>query len=347
MSYQIHITPGNKTFAAEADEPVLEAALRAGVALPYGCRGGSCGACRATLLDGQLRYANEEPPDALSEQELSAGQALLCQAYAAGDVRLRVQSGIIEGTVVKNLPCRVVALNKLAPDVMQLLLKLPPSEAFRYQAGQYIDILLRDGRQRSFSLAGAPSQVESGEQPLELHVRHVPGGAFSGQVFETLREKTILRFQGPLGGFYLRQPPARPILMMAGGTGFAPIKAIVDELLIGGVALPPSIHFYWGVRALADLYQESVVRDWQPRFATAGLRFRYTPVLSEPRPEDDWSGCRGWVHDALADDYPDLSDYDVYMSGPPAMINAAKARFFAQGLNPERLYYDSFEHAGS
>ena len=165
-------------------------------------------------------------------------------------------------------------------------------------------------------------------------------------MFENLKEKAILRFQGPLGGFYLRQP-SLPILMMAGGTGFAPIKAIVEELLVDGAAMPPSIHLFWGARARVDLYQDSVVHDWQRRFDAAGVAFRYTPVLSAPLPEDRWDGRDGWVHDALADDYPDLSRYEVYMSGPPAMINAAKARFFAQGLDPERLHYDSFEHAAN
>lgn len=337
MNYQITVAGADQAFAAATNENILEAGLRAGLPLPYGCRGGSCGACRATLLSGSVSYP--ETPTALSDVERAAGQVLLCQARAAGDLTVKINTETEAlasgGQAVRTLPARVINLHRLAPDVMRLYLKLPPTEQLRYRAGQYIDILLRNGQRRSFSLANPPHA----DAYLELHVRHLFGGAFSSFVFDGMQEKAILRIEGPLGGFYLRRDSQRPLLMLAGGTGFAPIKAILEDAFHDGFHRP--VHFYWGARSRRDLYQNDLPEGWAEQQPT----LRYTPVLSAPAAADDWQGRTGFVHAAAAADYPNLSQHQVYMAGPPAMIEAAKAAFFAQGLDPQQLFYDSFELA--
>jgi CDP-4-dehydro-6-deoxyglucose reductase len=256
-------------------------------------------------------------------------------AAAASDVELNSpRVGLEPDIEIKALPVRVEKLRKLADDVMEMTLKLPASERLRFFAGQYIDILLKDGKRRGFSLANAPFN----DQLLELHVRHVPGGQFTSHVFNEMKEKALLRIEGPLGSFYIRES-ARPLILMGGGTGFAPLKGMLEQMMAQGLDQP--VHLYWGVRAKADLYMDSVVRSWVSRHP----QLTYVPVLSEPLATDAWTGRTGWVHDAVAADFPDLSGHDVYLSGPPPMVNAAKTAFLAQGLPEEQLYYDSFEYS--
>lgn len=335
MSYSICVRPSGHTFRCEDDETILEAGLRQGFALPYGCRNGTCGSCRGRVLSGEIDYGGELPPG-LSEDEARAGYALLCQAFAMDDMDIEVKEiGAAKDIRVRVLPVRVAERRRLAHDVMGLYLKLPASERLQFLAGQYIDVLLKDGRRRSFSLANAPHE----DGLLELHVRHVPGGRFTDFVFNEMKDKAILRIEAPLGSFVLREDSPRPMLMVAGGTGFAPIKGLINHAL--SVADPRPIHLFWGVRARRDLYLDEVATRWAEDHA----HVCYTPVLSAPRPEDAWSGERGYVHDAVLRHYPELAGFDVYMSGPPPMIDAAKAAFAAHGLPPDQLYYDSFEFA--
>ena len=335
ITYKITVQPSGHEFHMETNETVLEAALNQGYMLPYSCRGGTCGSCIGKVLAGDITYAGETPPG-ISEHEQSEGKALLCQALARSDLVIEAKEiNAVRDIEVKTLPCRVVDIRQLAPDVIRLNLKLPANERLQFLAGQYIDIILRDGRRRSFSLANPPHADEY----LELHVRLVPKGEFTGFVFQGMREKAILRFQGPLGYFFLREDSRFPIIMMAGGTGFAPIKSILEHAFQIGVTRP--IHFYWGARARRDLYQHELAEAWVEKYPN----FRYTPVLSEALAEDQWQGRSGWVHEAVADDYPKLGAYEVYMSGPPPMINAAKKVFRSQGLEDDRLFYDSFDFA--
>ncbi len=335
MSYKVTIQSSGHEFWVEGVETVLEAALRAGHPLPYGCRNGTCGSCMGAVLSGQVAY-QPDIPAALTPQDQAQGKALFCQARPCSDLVIQVREvEAVRDIPVKTLPCRVVQLQRLAPDVMRLYLKLPASERLQFLAGQYIAMLLRNGRRRDFSLANAPHA----DALLELHIRLVPGGEFTHYVFSELKENAILRFQGPLGTFFLREDSSRPIILMGGGTGFAPLKSILEHAFHIGVTRP--MHLYWGVRARADLYLHALPRQWAEKHAG----FRYTPVLSEPQSEDNWTGRTGFVHAAVAADYPDLSGYDVYMSGPPVMINAAKAAFAVQGLPAEQLFYDSFEFA--
>ena len=336
MPYKVILKPSGHAFWVKEGEAVLEAALKEeGCVLPYGCRNGTCGTCMGKVLSGEVEYQERIPPG-ITPQERSEGKALLCQARPRSDLVIEVREvAAMRDVVVKTLPCRVVGMQKLAPDVMRLYLKLPANERLQFLAGQYIDIILRDGRRRGFSLANAPHADEY----LELHVRYVPGGEFTSFVFNQMREKAILRFQGPLGAFFLREDSLQPIIMMGGGTGFAPLKGMLEHAFYTGINRP--IHLYWGARARQDLYLHELPEAWMEKYP----HFRYTPVLSEPRSEDNWQGRTGLVHTAVAADYPDLSAYELYMSGPPAMIEAAKAVFVAQGLSEDRLYFDSFDFA--
>ncbi|WP_422126577.1 CDP-6-deoxy-delta-3,4-glucoseen reductase [Thioalkalivibrio sulfidiphilus] len=337
MSFEITIRPSGHVFEAEDDETILEAALRQGFALPYGCRNGACGSCLGKVLSGEVDHGPKRPP-ALSEKDEAEGKALFCQAIAMSDLEIEVREiGAARDIVIKTLPCRVVKLNRLNHDVMEMQLKLPATERLQFLAGQYIDVLLKDGRRRSFSLANAPHRDEF----LELHVRHVPGGVFTDQVFGEMKEKALMRIEGPLGSFFLREDSERPVLLMGGGTGFGPLKAILEHAFEIGVKRP--LHLFWGVRAKRDLYLDELPRQW----AEAHEHFRYTPVLSEPQAEDAWTGETGYVHEALLRQYPDLAGFDVYMSGPPPMIQAARAAFAAAGLPEEQLFFDSFEYGGA
>ncbi|HLQ24440.1 MAG TPA: CDP-6-deoxy-delta-3,4-glucoseen reductase [Acidiferrobacterales bacterium] len=369
MSFKVHIESSGHEFHTQDGETILAAALREGLRLPYSCRDGRCGSCKGTVLSGRVDYGDYEAK-ALSAEEKAQGKALFCQAVPLEDVMIQAREiEAAKDIAIKILPCRVVKLEKLAHDVMVLYLKLPQQERLQFLAGQYIDILLRDGRRRSFSIANAPHD----DAFLQIHIRHVPGGHFSDHVFTQMQEKALLRFEGPLGTFFLREndvqgstnagrfrhpasrdtctslcvagagmpgaAPECPIILMAGGTGFAPIKGILEHAFHTGVTLP--LHLFWGVRARRDLYLHELALSWERSYPN----FHYTPVLSEPLPEDQWPGRTGWVHEAVARDYPDLSRYEIYASGPPPMIEAGKALFTQHRLLPENLYFDSFEFA--
>ena len=335
MGFKVRVEPSGHEFSTEPGETILAAALRCGVMLPYSCRNGSCGTCKGRIVEGQVDYGSYEDK-ALSAAERASGLALFCQSVPRSD--LVIEAREIEAAKdipIRILPCRVVKMERAAPDVMILSLKLPANERLQFLAGQYIDILLKDNQRRSFSLANPPLADEL----LQLHIRHVPNGLFSGHVFTRMQEKDLLRFQGPFGMFFLREESNAPAILIGGGTGFAPIKSILEYAFARDIERP--LHFYWGVRARRDLYRHDLVQSW----AAQHRNFRYTPVLSEPAPDDHWTGRTGWVHEAVLADYPDLSGHEVYASGPPPMIEAIKRSFFARGLAPERLYYDSFEHA--
>jgi CDP-4-dehydro-6-deoxyglucose reductase len=333
MAAQITIEPSGKTFSAEPQETILDAALRQGVAVAYGCRNGACGACKGKVVQGDVSHEGNATP-ALSEQDLANGVALMCCAHAQGDVTIEATLLGANGEVVaKTLPCRVESIEKVH-DVAILRLKLPPTERLSFRAGQYIDILLKDGKKRSFSLANAPHD----DAFLELHIRNQAGGFFSDYVFNQMKQGEILRFNGPLGAFYLREEDREPIILLASGTGFAPIKGIVEHALQQGSQRPMVL--YWGARTRADLYQSALAEAWQSAHPEL---FRYVPVLSEPTAEDAWNGRQGLVHQAVLDDYADLSPYHVYACGAPVMVEAAHRSFIAERQLPESAFFsDAF-----
>ncbi len=335
MSFKIRIESSGHEFTAEEKETVLAAALRQGVTLAYSCRNGDCGTCKGKVISGKVDYGTYEEK-AMSEAEKNAGSALFCQAVPLSNLVIEAKEiSAAKDIPIRIMPCRVMKLEKLAHDVMRLWFKLAEGQRLQFLAGQYIDILLSGNRRRSFSLATAPHADEM----LQLHIRHIPGGLFSEQVFTQMKERDLLRFQGPLGVFFLREDSDRPVILVAGGTGFAPIKSILEHAFAQGLTRP--LHLYWGARARSDLYLHDLPQSWTREHA----HFRYTPVLSEPQSEDHWSGRTGWVHEAVIADHPDLTQHEVYASGPPPMIEALKKAVKKHGLPNDRLYYDSFEHA--
>lgn len=332
MSYQITVQPSGRAFSAEAGETLLDAGLRQGLILPYGCKDGACGACKGKVVSGTVDHGKSQP-HALTDDEKAAGMTLFCCASAQTDLVIECkQLALASDIPVKTLPSRIEKLDKLAPDVIEMHLRLPANERFEFLAGQYIDVLLKDGKKRSYSLASAPRD----ENMLELHIRHVPGGLFTEQVFSTMKVRDILRFNGPHGSFYLREDSSKPMILLAGGTGFAPVKSIVEHAIAKGITRPMFI--YWGAKARVDLYQNALPEKW----AADHAHLRYIPVLSEPASGDEWAGRTGFVHQAVLADFPDLSGFQVYACGSPLMIEAAKRDFVAQGMPEEEFFADAF-----
>ncbi|HET7755879.1 MAG TPA: 2Fe-2S iron-sulfur cluster-binding protein [Steroidobacteraceae bacterium] len=339
--YSVRIEPHGRTLRVARGQAVLEAALAAGLNLPHSCKSGHCSSCRARLLAGEIHYPGVHPPG-ITPEEVRQGYVLLCQARARSD--LTVEARLVASVAdveIKTLPARIARLTPLAPDVLQVMLRLPAVEPLRFHAGQYLDVLLDGGRRRSFSIASPPHDSEL----LELHVRRVAGGGFTERLFgggpkggAPLTVGSLLRIEGPLGQFSYRDG-AGPVIMVAGGTGFAPLKAMLRHALETGSRRP--IHFYWGARHARDVYEEGLVLGWT--HAHAALRF--TAVLSEASLAEAAHHRTGWVHEAVVADYPQLSACEVYAAGPPAMIEAMRTDFPRHGLPAERLYFDSFDYA--
>ena len=319
----------------EARESVLDAALRQGIILPYGCRNGACGSCMGTVLEGRVSY-EDGPPPALSETDAAANRALFCQARPGSDLAIEVREvDAARDIEVKTLPCRVDKLEHLAHDVIRIYLKLPSTERLQFLAGQYIDVLIKDHEPRAFSIANAPHDDEF----VELQIRYVEGGLFTDQVFHHMQEKTLLRIRGPLGIFFLREDTDRPVILIGGGTGFAPLQGILEHAFETGIERP--IHLFRGVRARRDLYLDELPVRWVQEHAN----FSYTPVLSAPLTEDNWDGETGLVTDSVITHYPDLAEFDVYMSGPPVMVEAGYDLFQQHGLDKSRFFSDAFAYA--
>jgi CDP-4-dehydro-6-deoxyglucose reductase len=337
MSFEITIKPSDHRFAAEGDETVLESAMKADLILPYGCRNGACGACKGRILAGDVDYGAYQPTT-LTDDDRRAGYALFCCAKPLTDLTIEVRELRRAGDIpIKRLPCRIESIDKPAPDVAIVRFKLPANERLQFLAGQYIDFLLKDGKRRSFSLAVAPHD----DKLLELHIRHIPGGLFTDPLFATFKGREILRLEGPHGAFYLREESDKPMIFVAGGTGFAPIKSMLEHCFHHGI--DREMVLYWGARALADLYLPALPGEWQQ----AHRNFTFIPVLSEPGPSDAWPGRTGFVHQAVLDDFRDLSGYQVYACGAPAMIDAARRDFTTlRNLPPDEFFADSFTIAG-
>jgi CDP-4-dehydro-6-deoxyglucose reductase len=332
--FEVTIAGSGKTFLVRKGENILVAALRQGVMLPYSCKNGTCGSCKGLVESGEVHYPFH-PPLALEKSDFAEGYALLCQAEPMEDLVISAREiEAVRDIEVRMLPARVVEKELLAHNVVRLRLKLPGAQRLQFLAGQYVDVLLAGGKRRAFSIASSPSL----ENEIELHIRHVDGSDFTGYVFDDLEERDILRFEGPLGNFFIRNDePDRPMILMGGGTGFAPLKSMIESLLESGDRR--EIHLYWGARNREELYLDALPQRW----ADENEHIHYRRALSEGEPGDSADGFSGLVHQAVIEAHPDLSGYDVYMSGPPAMIEAAREAFLANGLPEDRLFYDSFE----
>ncbi|MDM4765445.1 CDP-6-deoxy-delta-3,4-glucoseen reductase [Pelomonas sp. SE-A7] len=336
MNFQVTVQPSQRIYEVESDETLLAAAIRAGVGLPYGCRDGACGSCKCKLLEGKVAL-REHQSKALSAEEEAAGFVLTCCAKPQTDCVLEARTvpGAGEFAVLK-LPSRVLSLEKPAADVAVVKLQLPATQNFQFHAGQYVEFILRDGARRSYSMANAPHNLGT-PAAIELHIRHMAGGKFTDHVFGAMKEKDILRMEGPFGSFFLREDSAKPIVLLASGTGFAPIKAIIERIRHLGLTRP--VKLYWGCRSKSDLY----LHDWALQAAAEMDMLDYIPVLSEPKPEDAWTGRTGFVHQAVMADQADLSGHQVYACGAPIMVESAKRDFVAKsGLPEDEFYADSF-----
>ncbi|MFA5521617.1 MAG: CDP-6-deoxy-delta-3,4-glucoseen reductase [Castellaniella sp.] len=337
MSFKVKVLPGNQEFTVEAGQTVLDAALEAGIFLPYSCRNGTCSTCAGRIVSGTWD-AGDAPGRILESGDLSRGVTLLCQARPGSDLVIEAEVLRVAGEIhVRKMPSRVIAIEDLAHDVRLVRLQLPASEPFLYRPGQFLDFIMRDGRRRSYSIANPPDA----QNQIELHIRHMPGGAFTDHVFgagdTALRLREILRVEGPLGSFFLREEDDAPVIFLASGTGFAPVKAIIESMIAAGSRRPATL--YWGGRRPRDLYLHALAEQWVSDWPG----FSYVPVVSEALPEDGWTGRTGFVHRAVMEDCPDLSGHQVYACGTPIMVESARHDFIHYNkLAREAFFADAF-----
>ncbi len=337
MTFQVTIQPSQHQFTVTAEQTVLDAALAAGILLPYSCRSGACSTCKAKVVSGSIQPV----PSAevvLSPEEREAGYTLLCQARATSDLVVESREIRLASDIqARKLPSRVTSMTRPAADVAVLQLQLPATETFKFYAGQYVELILKDGKRRSYSMANPPHSAAA----LELHIRHLPGGLFTDHVFGVgatqMKEREILRIEGPLGSFFLREDSDLPIVMLASGTGFAPIKSIIEHMVHQGIKRPVTL--YWGGRRPADLYMHALAQSW----AATIPNFTYVPVVSDALAEDAWTGRTGFVHKAVMEDFPDLAGHQVYACGAPIVVDSARREFVAHCKLPDDAFFaDSF-----
>ena len=337
MPFTVTLKPSGHQFSVPDGLGILRAGLDAGMMMPYSCQQGVCRTCRGTIVEGKVDYGDVHPsylPDADKEK----GFALLCSARPLTDcvIEVRELDGLA-GLVPKLIPCRVMKITKPTTDVAILNLRLPMNENMRFLAGQYVEFILKDGKRRAYSIANPP-KVE-GVIDLELHLRHSPGGVFTDHAFGKMKERDLLRMEAPLGTFYLREDSAKPIILLASGTGFAPIKSILEYSLVKGIQNQRPMTLYWGGRTKPDLYMMELAEQW----AREQPNFKFIPVLSDATPECNWTGRTGFVHRAVMADFTDMSGHQVYACGAPIVIDSARRDFVEDCKLPEEEFFaDSF-----
>ncbi|MEC5213649.1 CDP-4-dehydro-6-deoxyglucose reductase [Polaromonas sp. CG_9.5] len=336
MSFNVSVLPSGRSFSANADETLLAAAIRQGIGLPYGCKDGACGSCKCKMLEGTVTHGTHQLK-ALSAEEEASGFILTCCGVAHSDVVLESRQVTDESAFpIRKMPVRVTSMQRASSEVMVIRLQLPASDMMKYHAGQYVEFLLRDGDRRSYSMANAPhTQTET--PGLELHIRHMAGGKFTEHVFGGMKEKEILRIEGPYGSFFLREDSDKPLVLLASGTGFAPIKALIEHMQYKNITRPAVL--YWGARRPADLY----MHDWMQAKIAEMPHLRYIPVISDALLEDQWIGRTGFVHQAVLEDFSDLSGHQVYACGAPIVVESARDAYSAlAGLPVEEFFADAF-----
>ena len=336
MSFQIVVQPSGRAFATDAEESILAAGIRQGIGLPYGCKDGACGSCKCKKISGDVRMADYQAK-ALSAEEREQGMVLTCRATALSDVVLESRQVVdADAFPIKKMPVRVLSLEKLSHDVMHVQLQLPATEPMRYHAGQYVEFLLRDGSRRAYSMANAPHTLVPTQPAVSLHIRHMPGGKFTDHVFGAMKEKEIQRVEGPFGSFFLREDSDSPMVFLASGTGFAPIKALIEHMQHQGITRPTRL--YWGGRRPSDLY----MNDWVMAQLAHMPHLQYIPVVSDALPEDHWTGRTGFVHQAVLQDTPSLAGHQVYACGAPIVVDSARRDYLTHGLAEDDFFADSF-----
>lgn len=320
MNYEIEIQPARVKYKASVDDTLLSAALANKFCLEHSCRSGECGLCSATIVSGTVK---NEFGDLVTE-----GNVLTCCSYPQSDITLLAKFlPELSDIECKTLPCKLVSKSLVNHDILILTLRFPPKTNFKYLAGQYIDLIYQ-GLRRSYSIANAQSSLEG----LELHIRLIADGQFSQVLIRDCNENQLMRIEGPKGTFFVREA-TNPIIFLAGGTGFAPVKAMMENLLHNKVNR--EIYIYWGM-AHSDGFYTKIADDWAREYS----HISYVSVVSA----DDkcWQGRRGFVHQVVLDDFSDLSKYHVYACGSPLMISSAKDAFISRGLNSEHFYADIF-----
>ena len=336
MSFNVSVLPSGRSFTANADETLLAAAIRQGIGLPYGCKDGACGSCKCKMLEGTVTHGAHQLK-ALSAEEEASGFILTCCGVAHSDVVFESRQVTDESAFpIRKMPVRVTSMQRASSEVMVIRLQLPASDMMKYHAGQYVEFLLRDGDRRSYSMANAPhTQTET--PGLELHIRHMAGGKFTEHVFGGMKEKEILRIEGPYGSFFLREDSDKPLVLLASGTGFAPLKALIEHMQYKNITRPAVL--YWGARRPADLY----MHEWMQAKIAEMPHLRYIPVISDALPEDHWTGRTGFVHKAVLEDFSDLSGHQVYACGSLIVVESAREAYSAlAGLPAEEFFADAF-----
>jgi len=331
--FSVTVQPSGRSFSVSNGETVLVAGIRQGIGLPYGCKDGACGSCKCKMVSGRVTHGTHQSK-ALSEEEEAQGFVLTCCATPQADLVLESRQVTALGALpIKKLPTRVSTMTRVSDDVMVLQLQLPANDSFTYRAGQYIEIMLRDGARRSYSMANAPHLGPG----VELHIRHMPGGKFTDHVFGAMKEKEILRVEGPFGSFFLQEDSEKPMVFLASGTGFAPLKALIEHLQ--HIQSQRQVTLYWGGRRPTDLYMDA----WAQEQLKTMPHLRYVPVVSDALPEDQWHGRTGFVHRAVLEDFGDLSGHQVYACGAPIVIESARKDFCGQAQLPaEEFFADAF-----
>lgn len=339
MSFEVVLQPSGKRFTVQEGSSILKAGHDADIPLPYSCRAGACRTCRGRIVEGRVDHGHVHPTY-LPVEEREQGYALLCQAQPLSNVVIEVQELDIMASIRSRIsPGRVMEMRRVTADVMIVRIKLPMNEDVQFLAGQFVEFVLDSGERRAYSIASPPSI--GGVTNIELHIRHTPGGLFTDYVFDGMEIRDLVRMELPLGTFFLREDSDKPIVLLASGTGFAPMKSILEYARQKQFNRPMTL--YWGGRTRADLYE----MDWVNQYAAANEWFEFIPVVSDATPACDWDGRTGFVHLAVIEDIPDLSQHQVYACGAPIMVESAKRDFGAQcGLPLQEFFADSFLDAG-
>ena len=331
MSYTVTLKASGKTFQAKPSQTILEAAADAGITIPYGCRSGMCGSCKGKLVSGDVMLEDYQE-SALTEQEKSDGLILCCKALATESITIDIRESEEEVIKSKVTPVRVESLEKLNQDVIKMMLKLPGDESLKFKAGQYIEFIMPDNSRRAFSLANPPH-----EDFLELHLRLIEGGKFTQFVFNEMKEKSIHRIDAPIGQFYLRESE-KPIIFVAGGTGFAPVKSVIEDMIFNNINRP--IFLYRGVGKFEDLYMHDLSLEWSNTID----EFTYIPVSQNQSSNSDQLRI-GLVHEAVLEDFKCLNNVQVYCCGAPGLVQIAFESFVVKGLPEDEFFADAFTFA--